>query len=85
MSTTITRVLVIRDPDWENEYVVEGGEVETIDVDLGASFDGPKHFDASSEEGREWIADVRERVAHLDPDRPIRSRVEELIATLSED
>lgn len=78
--------LVIRDPDYENEHVEEvTGEVdiETIDIDLGDEFNGPKDFDAESDWGQEWIASVRERVAHLPGDGPIRQRIDQLINDLT--
>lgn len=80
--------LVIRNPDYENEYVTEitgEVEVETIDVDLGSSFNGPKDFDADADWGKEWIARRREEVAHLPEDGPVRQAVEELIGQLTEE
>jgi hypothetical protein len=72
-------VLVIRDPDYENTFVVDG-EVETIDVDLGRGFDGPKGFRAlSDEEQREWIESTIAKVAHLPVDSNVRKAVEEFV------
>ena len=51
-------VLVIRDPDDENQFVVDG-EVETIDVDLGRGFDGPKAFaDLQPAQQEDWTRSV---------------------------
>jgi hypothetical protein len=77
----MTTVLVIRDPDYENEYTTEGDPVEYIDIDLGQSFDGPKGFrgELDAEEQNEYFEMWRDQVKHLDPDGPIRARVEELI------
>lgn len=38
-------VLVIRDPDYENEFTC-AGDIDIIDIDLGRAFDGPKGFRA---------------------------------------
>jgi len=70
-------VLVIRDPDYSSEFVVDG-EVEIIDVDLGSSFNGPKDVDPESAWGREWLARTRARVKHLAADSEVRSAVERL-------
>ena len=81
--------LVIRDPDYSNEYVeeVEGYvETETISIDLGAGFDGRKEFRClDAEDQAEYIEMWRDEVKHLDADGPIRQRVESLIAYMTED
>jgi hypothetical protein len=76
-------VLVIRDPDDENTFVVDG-DVETIDIDLGRAFDGPKGFRAlSDEEQREWIENTIADVAHLPVDSNVRRAVEELVEVIA--
>ena len=76
-------VLVIRDPDHENTFVVDG-EAETIDIDLGRGFDGPKGFRAlSDEEQREWIESTIANVAHLPVDSNVRKAVEELVEEIA--
>jgi hypothetical protein len=75
--------LTIRDPDYENEHITDvigDVEIETIDVDLGRYFNGPKGFDP--DEGREWLEWTRSRVAHLPEDSNVRQRVEELCGEL---
>jgi hypothetical protein len=59
-------VLCIRDPDWENEYVVDG-DVRMIDIDLGSSFNGPKYFNVDLDDAaqRDWLERVRGEVADL--------------------
>jgi hypothetical protein len=72
-------VLVIRDPDYENAFVVDG-VVQTIDIDLGQAFDGPKGFRAlSDKEQREWIETTLAKVAHLPNGSEVRRAVEELV------
>jgi hypothetical protein len=76
-------VLVIRDPDDENTFVVDG-EVETIDIDLGRAFDGLKGFQAlSDEQQREWIDGTIAKVAHLPVDSNVRKAVEELVEEIA--
>lgn len=70
-------VLVIRDPDHSNEFVVDG-KVAIIDVDLGSSFNGPKDLDPASAGGREWLARTRAKVKHLAADSNVRRAVERL-------
>lgn len=47
-------VLVIRHPDYGNEYVVDG-DVETIDIDLGSSFNGTPDDSGQAEE---WVESI---------------------------
>jgi hypothetical protein len=76
-------VLVIRDPDYKNTFVVDG-EVETIDIDLGRAFDGRNGFRAlSDEERREWIESTIAKVAHLRVDSAVRKTVEELVEEIA--
>ena len=73
-------VLVIRDPDYENAFVVDG-IVETIDLDLGRAFDGPEGFRALCDgEQRDWIETTLAKVAHLSGDSKVRRAVEQLVA-----
>jgi hypothetical protein len=74
-------VLVIRDPDYENEFVTQG-DVEIIDVDLGSEFNGPNGFDPDND--RAWVDDQLEKVAQLPEDSPVRQRVQELVDSLLE-
>ena len=76
-------VLVIRDPDYENDFVIDGA-VRIIDVDLGAQFNGSKDFDAESEQGQQWIASTLEQVADLPSGSLVRQRVEDLVDNLRE-
>lgn len=77
-------LLCIRDPDEENEYVGDD-DIEIITVDIGSEWRSFKELVSALEDKRpeaeEWVAGVRERVAHLDPDHPARKRVDELIDT----
>jgi hypothetical protein len=76
-------VLVIRDPDDENTFVVDG-EVETIDIDLGRTFDGRKEFRALSNEAqREWIESTIAKVADLRVESNVRQAVEQLVEELA--
>jgi len=69
-------VLVVRDPDFDNEYVVEGGRVRIVDVDLGvADLTNP-------EELQDHVESWRSAVAHLPARGPIRRRVEQIIRDL---
>lgn len=76
-------VLVIRDPDFENKFVLDG-EVETIDIDLGRAFEGPKGFRGlSDEEQGEWIESTIAKVARLPVDSNVRKAVEELVGEIA--
>jgi hypothetical protein len=74
-------LLVIRDPEWENEYVSDDA-IEVIDIDLGRGFNGPKGFDPDNPEHIDWLETMREKVAHLPADGAIRQRVEALATEL---
>jgi hypothetical protein len=74
-------VLVIRDPDWET-VIVADGEVRSVTVDLGASFNGPKDFDPETDWGREWVEETLAQVADLPRSSPVRRQVEELVDDL---
>lgn len=77
-------MLVIRDPDHENEYVLDA-DLDVITVDIGSQWRDFKQLAAALEdekpEALEWVEGVREDVAHLPEDHPARVRVEELITT----
>ena len=76
-------VLVIGDPDYENAFVVDG-DVDTIDVDLGRSFDGPKGFASLAEEGQgDWRQSMLANVADPPVDSNVRRAVEGLVAELA--
>jgi len=82
------KLLIIRDPDYETELVEEAAEeIDTIVIDLGSRFNGPKRFtiDLDEDEQREWIDDTLFGIADLDADSPIRRRVEELVRELQGD
>jgi hypothetical protein len=83
----IATILVIRDPDSDNEFVTEGGtKVEIIDVDLGRSFVGLDGLSYTAEPYQyEWERSLRRRVEHLPEDGRIRRRVEQLIADLEDE
>ena len=71
-------MLVIRDPDCENEFVVDG-DVETIDLDLGRGFDGPKGFAYLGEyEQADWSRSMLANIAHLPAASNVRQAVEDL-------
>jgi hypothetical protein len=76
-------VLVVRDPDCENEFVIDG-EVETIDVDLGRGFDGPKGFaNLETGEQKDWTRSMLANIAHLPAESKVRRAVEELVADMA--
>jgi hypothetical protein len=75
--------LTVRDPDFENNHVMDiigDVEVRELDIDLGRSFNGPKHFwpELGEAEGREWLDSHREEIADLPADSNVRRAVEEL-------
>lgn len=81
--------LTIRDPDYQDEHVIDeigDVDVEIIDIDLGLSFNAPKSFwyELGEAGGEEWLAGTREEVAHLPEDSDVRQRVEELCRQLEE-
>jgi hypothetical protein len=81
----IPKLLVIRDPDEGLEFVADE-EVEVLDLDLGAQFNGPKNFFTLPEETQDaYIVEQCQRVADLDADDPIRLAVEEQMRMLLED
>jgi len=76
-------VLVVRDPDYENEFVVDG-EVETIDVDLGSEFDGLNGFaNLERDEQDDWARSMLANVAHLPAGSNVRRAVEGLVAEMA--
>jgi hypothetical protein len=76
-------VLVVRDPDYQNEFVLDG-EVETIDVDLGSGFDGPKGFaNLKPAEREDWTRSILADVAHLPAESKVRQAVEQLVAEMA--
>jgi hypothetical protein len=78
-------VLVIRNPDYENEFVVEG-DVDTIDIDLGRGFNGPKDFaNLDAADQVDYLDSWRDQVKHLDRNGPIRQAVERLIAEMADE
>jgi hypothetical protein len=76
-------VLVIRDPDYQNQFVVDG-EVDTIDVDLGRGFDGPSAFASLRlDQQEDWTRSVLANVAHLPVGSNVRQAVETLVAEMA--
>lgn len=65
----MTCVIVVRDPDYSNEYTVIGGDepgVSIIDVDLGSG--GPEEYDEEwvankMEEAKDWPQGARDQLA----------------------
>jgi hypothetical protein len=72
-------VLVVRHPDYENTYTVEGGEVRIVSIDLGSSFDSEPD---DREQWEDWSSSVREDISDLPADSTVRKEVEALIAEL---
>jgi hypothetical protein len=76
-------VLVIRDPDYQNQFVVDG-EVDTIEVDLGRGFDGPSAFASLRlDQQEDWTRSVLANVAHLPAGSNVRQAAEQLVAELA--
>jgi hypothetical protein len=72
-------VLVVRHPDYENSYTVEGGDVRIVSLDLGSSFDSEPD---DREQWEDWSSSVREDISDLSADSEVRQQVEALIAEL---
>jgi hypothetical protein len=81
-------VLCIRDPDWPNEYVADGPQRE-ITIDIGGQWNDYKHFArelaAGEPEAVQYEAHIRDAVAHLAADNPVRQRAEEFFTTARKD
>jgi hypothetical protein len=81
-------MLCIRDPDWENEYIFDG-EVNTITIDLGGSWNGYKDFCRCLHEGEpeaeSFEAHLLSEVADLEPANPVRERVEQFFKAARQD
>ena len=59
-------------------------DVETIDIDFGRAFDGPKGFRGLSDAAqREWIESTLAKVAHLPADSNVRMAVNELVEEIA--
>jgi hypothetical protein len=77
--------LVVRHPDYENEYTTEtvgNVVIEHFEIDLGSMFNGPKDFDSDDPERVEWVQAHIEEVAHLPEDSDVRGAVESLMNEL---
>ena len=78
-------VLVIRDPDESNEFVVDG-EVKIIDVDLGRGYASRKELTARLAAGDydagEFIDALRQDLAGVPSDSPVHRALAALIEDL---
>lgn len=77
-------VLVVRHPDAENTFTVQG-DVRIIDVDLGSSFDASRITSNDAPAVREAVAGWRKEVVDLPPRSAVRQHVEALCFQLLEE
>jgi hypothetical protein len=71
-------VLAVRRPDDYNTFTVEGGEVDIIDVDLGAEFDYGYIDEDDRAVVEEHVASWLSKIAHLPEDSVVRAEVEKV-------
>lgn len=80
-------VMVIRDPDCANDYIISPPDsVDIIDVDLGSFFNGPRDFDADTNPDQaEWAWGLWQEVADLPDDNPVKKSMLRLFVDMSFD
>lgn len=75
-------VVFIRHPD--NTHVETFGDVRTIVLDLGNTFDVTNLISEDKTYVDEWVEGVREEIADLAPDHPARKYIEAAIEDVLE-
>lgn len=73
-------VLVVRDPDFANEFTVDG-DVRVIDIDLGSSF---THHPEGEEQAVEWARGRLRDLNGVPTDSPVYQRAIETISAAVE-
>lgn len=73
-------LLVIRDPDWGNDYTYDGRRINIITIDIGANWKDYKDFcsclQANDEDAVEYERDLLEQAAKLDENDTVRHEIE---------
>lgn len=76
----VVNQLVIRDPDYENDYVTDAS-INVIEIDIGGQWEAYKYFASDLSEGQPEALDyeqsIMDEVKDLAEDNPVRVAAEE--------